>query len=104
MRRVTGCVAKLKWQPLDEIIAALDCAFYLAFGNVMPTGKRIVLALDVSSSMESGVVGGVVGLTPRVASAAMALITAATEPHSGLSPLHSRCSRLTSAPASVWTR
>jgi 60 kDa SS-A/Ro ribonucleoprotein len=31
--------------------------------------------------MESGVVGGVRGLTPRIASAAMALITAASEPH-----------------------
>ena len=46
----------------------------------MPAGVRTVLALDVSGSMSIGVVAGVPGLTPRVASAAMALITAATEP------------------------
>ena len=37
------------------------------------------LALDVSGSMSGGVVAGVPGLTPRLASAAMALVTAATE-------------------------
>jgi 60 kDa SS-A/Ro ribonucleoprotein len=49
--------------------------------NVEPTGKRWLLALDVSGSMSMGTVSGVPGLTPRVASAAMALITAATEQH-----------------------
>jgi 60 kDa SS-A/Ro ribonucleoprotein len=43
------------------------------------TGKRWLLGLDVSGSMGMGTVAGVPGLTPRVASAAMALITAATE-------------------------
>ena len=40
-----------------------------------------MLALDVSGSMSCGRVAGVPGLTPRVASAAMALITAAVEPN-----------------------
>ena len=53
--------------------------FYLSFGNVQATRKRMVLALDVSGSMGMGMVAGVPGLTPRIASAAMALITAATE-------------------------
>jgi 60 kDa SS-A/Ro ribonucleoprotein len=74
-----GMRGQLKWEPLDQIVDALNRAFYLAFGNVTPTGKRIVLALDVSGSMGAGEVGGVPGLTPRVAAAAMALITAATE-------------------------
>ena len=43
-------------------------------------GKRLLLALDVSASMTSGRVAGVPGLTPRDASAALALVTAATEP------------------------
>jgi 60 kDa SS-A/Ro ribonucleoprotein len=62
-----------------EIVDALDAAFYTAFGNVEPTGKRLLLALDVSGSMIWGDVGGVPGLTPRDASAALALVTAATE-------------------------
>ncbi len=68
------------WTPIAAIVDALDAAFYATFMNVVPTGKRMLLALDVSGSMGSGVVGGVPGLTPRVASAAMALVTAATEP------------------------
>src|SRR5260221_365534 len=68
------------WTPLPQIVDAQNDAFYLSFKYVTPSNKRIVLALDVSGSMGSGVVAGVPGLTPRVGSAAMALVTAATEP------------------------
>ncbi len=67
------------WTPIPAIIDALDAAFYASFGLVEPAGKRTLLALDVSGSMGSGVVAGVPGLTPRIASAAMSLVTAATE-------------------------
>jgi 60 kDa SS-A/Ro ribonucleoprotein len=67
------------WNPVRELVDALDGAFYAAFGNVEPTGKRLLLALDVSASMMGGDVAGVPGLTPRDASAALALVTAATE-------------------------
>jgi 60 kDa SS-A/Ro ribonucleoprotein len=69
------------WTPVQTITDALNDAFYLSFGAVEPSHKRIVLALDVSGSMSMGTVGNTPGLTPRVASAAMALVTAATEPH-----------------------
>ena len=67
------------WKPIQAVVDALDAAFYTAFQNVEPSGARMLLALDVSGSMECGAVAGVPGLTPRVASAAMALVTAATE-------------------------
>ncbi len=67
------------WTPVPQIVDALDRAFYASFGNVTPTGKRWLLALDVSGSMGGGQIAGVPGLTPRIASAAMALVTAATE-------------------------
>jgi len=67
------------WTPVQAVVDALDGAFYTAFQNVEPSGARMLLALDVSGSMECGAVAGVPGLTPRVASAAMALVTAATE-------------------------
>ncbi len=72
---------KLEWKPISRIVDALDRAFYLAFQNVEPSGKRIMLALDVSGSMVSPEIAGVPGLTPRVGAAAMSLITAATEPN-----------------------
>lgn len=67
------------WLPLVSIIDALEAAFYASFSTVEPTGKRMLLALDVSGSMGCGAVAGVPGLTPRIASAAMALVTGATE-------------------------
>ncbi|MBV9600395.1 MAG: TROVE domain-containing protein, partial [Chloroflexi bacterium] len=72
---------KSTWTPVPQVIDALDAAFYATFQYVEPTGKCWLLALDVSGSMGMGTVAGVPGLTPRVASAAMALITAATEQH-----------------------
>lgn len=66
------------WTPVPQVLDALDGAFYKSFDNVEPTGKRWLLGLDVSGSMNGGMVAGVPGLTPRVAAAAMAMVTAAT--------------------------
>jgi 60 kDa SS-A/Ro ribonucleoprotein len=74
-----GVRGRQSWTPVTAIVDALDAAFYTAFENVEPTGKRLLLALDVSGSMTGGCVAGVPGLTPRDASAALALVTAATE-------------------------
>jgi 60 kDa SS-A/Ro ribonucleoprotein len=68
----------LRWEPVQAVIDALNAAFYTAFKYVEPTGKRLLLALDVSGSMAAGRVAGS-SLTPREASVAMALMTAATE-------------------------
>jgi 60 kDa SS-A/Ro ribonucleoprotein len=68
-----------EWNPVREVVDALDAAFYTAFENVEPAGKRLLLALDVSGSMTGGSVAGVPALSPRDASAALALVTAATE-------------------------
>jgi 60 kDa SS-A/Ro ribonucleoprotein len=67
------------WVPVQSVVNALDEAFYLAFKNVEPTGKRWVLGMDVSGSMHGGMVAGVPGLTPMIGAAAMAMITAKTE-------------------------
>lgn len=64
-----------EWKVVPDIVDALETAYHLAFGNVMPTGKRMVLALDVSGSMSVGEISGVPGLTPRMGACAMAQIT-----------------------------
>lgn len=76
-----GARGSLIWNPVGTINDALDAAFYASFGNVTPTGKRLRVALDVSGSMTGGQVAGVPGLSPRVASAAMAMVWAKTEPN-----------------------
>lgn len=74
-----GEKGKLTWTPDQAIVTALDEAFYLAFKAIDPTNKRYLLAIDVSGSMSWGNCIGT-SITPRVASAAMAMLTARTEP------------------------
>lgn len=67
------------WTPNSKIIDALDDAFYLAFDNIEPTGKNVLIGLDVSGSMH-GIYGSDVGvggtpLTPAEAAAAMIMVT-----------------------------
>ncbi len=66
------------WQPTRRVVDALDQAFYASFGNVEATGRRTLLALDVSGSMTSPISG--TPLSCREASAALALATMAVEP------------------------
>ncbi|MVU83595.1 TROVE domain-containing protein [Nocardia sp. ET3-3] len=65
------------WEPSRPIVDALDAAFYAAFEAVQPTGKRHLIALDVSGSMTVRISG--LPLSAREASAALALVTASTE-------------------------
>jgi 60 kDa SS-A/Ro ribonucleoprotein len=73
-----GQKGSLTWSPERSIVDALDDAFYASFGNIEPTGKPTMLALDVSGSMGSAVSAGT-ALTCREASAAMAMVTARVE-------------------------
>ncbi|GAB3699726.1 TROVE domain-containing protein [Mariniluteicoccus flavus] len=73
-----GVRGGLVWEPVQAIVDAMDALFYKAFQTVEPTGKRVMLALDVSGSMGFGTIAGS-PITPAVGAAAMALVTAATE-------------------------
>ena len=73
-----GDKGKLTWAPSREIVDALDAGFYASFDAVEPTGKRILLALDVSGSMGSSFIANS-HISAREASAAMAMATAAVE-------------------------
>jgi len=75
-----GVKGKLSWSPVPSVVAALDAAFYRAFASVTPTGKRRLLAVDVSGSMDGSKAAGT-SLSCREAAAALALIVAKTEPN-----------------------
>jgi 60 kDa SS-A/Ro ribonucleoprotein len=77
--RGRGLKGSLEWEPVSALKDAIDDAFYKAFGNVTPAGKRTLIGLDVSGSMSCGQVAGT-PLTPREAAAALAMVTARTEP------------------------
>jgi 60 kDa SS-A/Ro ribonucleoprotein len=74
-----GNKGKGVWTPVPQVVDALDDAFYSAFQNIEPSGKRFYLGLDVSGSMSGGPVAGINDLTPRAASSAMAMVTARSE-------------------------
>jgi 60 kDa SS-A/Ro ribonucleoprotein len=74
-----GVRGHLSWDPDSNVIEALERMFYQSFGSIEPMNKRVMLALDVSRSMGVGEIAGIPGLTPRVASAAMAMVTARSE-------------------------
>lgn len=77
-RQGQGVLGSLRWNPDSRISGALEDAFYLSFGAVVPTGKRHLIALDVSGSMGWSNISGTF-LTPREASSALALTLIRTE-------------------------
>jgi 60 kDa SS-A/Ro ribonucleoprotein len=89
-----GGKGNLSWDPCGKGVDTLDELFYLSFGAVEPTGKRLCLAVDVSGSMDWGTIsdwgrsgygtrhihkGEYMPITPRVAAAAMSMVTARVE-------------------------
>lgn len=92
---------KNTWTPVQQVVDALDKAFYLAFDTVVPTGKRWLLALDVSGSMAGSMISGVPNLSARDASAAMALVIAATEPNHHIIGFTGRGFRVNSNPVQM---
>jgi 60 kDa SS-A/Ro ribonucleoprotein len=85
----SGRGMRSEWTPTAKIIDALDEMFYLSFGNVTPTGKRTMNALDISGSMaghwgygRTSIPGAKeFPLSPREISAAMSMVAVRTEPN-----------------------
>jgi 60 kDa SS-A/Ro ribonucleoprotein len=76
-----GVRGSLTWNPKRQVIDALDRAFYLAFGNLTQSNKRIHVALDHSGSMTTGNVLGMPSTTPAQASVAMGAVLAHQYPY-----------------------
>jgi 60 kDa SS-A/Ro ribonucleoprotein len=72
-----GVRGKLTWNPTSRIVDALDAGFYAAFGSLPKSDKRTLVALDVSGSMGWSSIANT-HITPRVGSAAMAMVTMAS--------------------------
>jgi hypothetical protein len=73
-----GDLGKLTWRVDGIILTALTTAFKLSFGNVPKSGKRMMIALDVSGSMSTPCAGAK-NLSCREGSVAMALVQVAAE-------------------------
>lgn len=67
------------WTPNNVILSCLEDAYDLAFNNVTPTNKRLMIGIDISGSMDKACVGSPI---PAItAAAAMAITLARLEPH-----------------------
>ena len=78
-QRGQGDKGSLRWEPVPAIVQALEAAFYASFKHVVPSGKRVVVALDVSGSMCSLMQGSC--LSSREAVSAIAMTFMRTEEH-----------------------
>ncbi len=76
-----GFKGKLEWNPLSEITKALNKAYRLTFINTHPTNKRILVALDVSSSMTFSSVCGIDCMRASEVACAISMILAGHEPY-----------------------
>ncbi|GLC64530.1 hypothetical protein PLESTF_000175800 [Pleodorina starrii] len=69
-----------RWAASPALVEALDAAFYLAFKNVRPTGRRYLAGLDVSGSMGFTRCAGMTSVDCRQAAAAMLMSVVKVEP------------------------
>lgn len=76
-RSGAGFRGSKSWEPIAPICDALEQAYYKAFSYLEPTGKRILIGLDVSGSMSSPFIGS--PLRVCEAAAAMAMTFMRTE-------------------------
>lgn len=67
------------WTVDQQVLQALDDAFYKCFKYVKPTGKRFYLGIDCSGSMSGGGIAGS-NVTPVEGAGVMAMATLRTEP------------------------
>ena len=74
-----GDKGTLTWIPNTSIKSALSTMFEKSFGNLEPTGKKYMVAMDISGSMMSQCMGCQT-ITCREASAALAFILYKIEP------------------------
>ncbi|KAI2667218.1 60 kDa SS-A/Ro ribonucleoprotein [Labeo rohita] len=80
-KRGHGKRSKLKWEPDGDIVQALDCAFCKKYFSeycseiaiVEPTGKRFLVAVDISSSLSSVTHGS--SISTVAVAAAMCLVS-----------------------------
>lgn len=81
-----GNDGRSSWEPVSNVVNALEEAFYLSFGAIQPSGKKFMLALDYSGSMECSPITFTrkgkrhpLGITAKEAASVMAMVTARVE-------------------------
>ncbi|KAK3099193.1 hypothetical protein FSP39_000835 [Pinctada imbricata] len=95
-----GELGKLVWTPDDEIKRALENALYDSFVFTEPTNKKHLLAIDVSESMDTPVVG-TPSITARDGAAVMAMHTLRNETNANCKIVAFSCAQSQEHPATL---
>jgi 60 kDa SS-A/Ro ribonucleoprotein len=74
-----GVRGKQMWSVIPGVLSALEDAYDLAFDSIVPTGKRILVAIDISGSMSASCIG--TPISASTAAVAMAITLARSEPN-----------------------
>jgi 60 kDa SS-A/Ro ribonucleoprotein len=69
------------WVPVPSVLEALEKTFHVALGNVEPVGRPVLVAVDLSRSMQAGRVEGL-RLSFAEAAVAMARVMVSADPGS----------------------
>lgn len=74
-----GNLGSSHWTPVDSVVSTMEEAFYKSFQFVEPTGKNIMLGIDVSGSMRMNKVLGMEYLNAATAAGLLAMTTIRSE-------------------------
>jgi 60 kDa SS-A/Ro ribonucleoprotein len=88
-----GFRGRQTWTPVQNVINALEGAFYESFGAIPSTGANIMLGLDVSSSMSVRLEQYGLNMSARDAAAVLAMVTGRREPMSQMVAFSTRRGR-----------
>lgn len=76
-----GMLGDLSWNPNQQIMSMLNKCFYNSFNKIKGTGERILIAIDISGSMQGEKCVGSKFLNCLTAAAAMLVSVIKTEPN-----------------------
>lgn len=93
-----GDKGSLTWKPVQQVLDALDAAFYDSFDFIESTGQGILLGVDCSGSMFGARVSGAPNLTAAEVAGVMALAVAKREPNHWIGGFNHKMSELKISP------
>lgn len=98
-RKGQGNKGSLTWTPSQQILDALDAAFYDTFQFVESTGKGHLIGIDCSGSMFGAACVGAENITAAEAAGVMAMAVMRREPNYWVGGFNTRMSELKISPS-----
>ena len=98
-RQGRGDKGSLIWTPVQQVVDALNDAFYDSFNYIESTGQNFLIGVDCSGSMFGARVSGAPNLTAAEVAGVMALAVAKREPNYWIGGFNTRMGELKISPS-----